>query len=191
MGDGCVQNRDGNPYIVVKMVSPNYLDYVDTHLGAFSSGVRKVAGSEELAKNMRDAGINPEANAKNYSDIYELITRSMPEFKEYANWYNGGQKEYPNNFQLTPTVLRHWYVGDGTWSNCNNKNSINIAIQNEPGNDEKIKEIFTNVNLPEPTIITTKTTCEISFKKEDSKEVWKYMQHSLPDFGYKFPDRYQ
>ncbi len=47
--------------------------------------------------------------------LFSLFSRSLAEQKQ--RWYPNGRKQVPSDLMLTPTVLRHWYYGDGSMSN--------------------------------------------------------------------------
>jgi len=197
MGDGCVSRADKNPRIQVEMISPNYLQYISNKFGVLGSDVRLKHTAKENAKITRDKGFSPNAKAENYSDLYEWKSMNHPEIKEFANWYSSGKKVWPADIQLTPTVLKHWYCGDGSWNNKGSNNCIRIAMANEVDNTDKVDKMFTKVGLPSPSNYTTRIhkngnmMCAAQFTMGQSKKLWKYMGEPLPDFEYKWPDRYR
>jgi len=103
---------------------------------------------------------------------------------------------WPEDIELTPTVLKHWYCGDGHWHNSEANNCISIAMANEISNTNKIDEIFRNVGIQAPSNYSSSErkggsfTCNADFTVEQSKELWEYMGKPLPDFEYKWPERY-
>lgn len=50
--------------------------------------------------------------------LYKLRTRRLNKLNKYRdNWYTEDGKKYPvDNINLTPTILKMWYVGDGSLS---------------------------------------------------------------------------
>jgi len=76
-----------------------------------------------LAKTLRILGLNSRDNS-----VYESIGRGystnlsywyqshrFPELSDlHKRWYPDGKKKVPKNIELTPTVCRHWYIGDGS-----------------------------------------------------------------------------
>ncbi|GAI51656.1 unnamed protein product, partial [marine sediment metagenome] len=45
----------------------------------------------------------------------ELLSRAHPMIKALrAEWYPNGQKRVPKNLALTPGVVAHWFIGDGS-----------------------------------------------------------------------------
>ena len=138
MGDGCIDGSGKNPRLIITMTSPNYLEYVAENFDILGGDVRLYTTAEENAKNSRYSGLNPNADSDNYSDIYRWCSIKHPELEEFAEWYESGGKMWPENIKLTPTVLKHWYCGDGHWNNNGSANYIAIAMLNEVDNLEKV-----------------------------------------------------
>jgi hypothetical protein len=196
MGDGSVGKDNKNHRLQTAMISPNYLEYLDNIFGVLGCGVSLKNTAAESAKSAKDDGFDPNAKEENYSDVYRWQTRKHPKFNEFRKWYANGKKVWPEDIELTPTVLKHWYVGDGHYKNDGYKNCISIGMANEVENTEKISKYFTNVNLPEPSNYTTREgkygkQCEAQWTVEDSNTLWKYMGEPLPDFKYKWPEEYR
>jgi len=111
MGDGNLRRNGKNPHIKIVMISPNYLEYLDEMFGCLGTGIRLTQTAAESAKRNRDSGFSPNAKEENYSDLYQWRTRSLPELHDF-NWYKTGKKVWPEDIELTPTVLKHLYCGD-------------------------------------------------------------------------------
>jgi hypothetical protein len=197
MGDGCLNRGGKNPYLKVKMVSPNYLDYLDSQFGVLGTGVSLERTAAESAKHVRDRGFNPDADAKDYSDVYGWQSRCLPELHQYADWYTSGEKVWPADIALTPTTLKHWYCGDGHYENAGSHNCIRISMANEVDNTDKVEQLFENAGLPVPNKwkINKRPSggrkCTAVFTVDQSKELWEYMGDPLPDFAYKWPESYR
>jgi hypothetical protein len=195
MGDGTIGNKDKtNQYIKAAMISPNYLEYVDNKLGWLSTGVKFHISSEEIAKKDSKRGFNTNAKAENYSDQYVLTTRSHPFITSLTDWYSTGEKVWPDDIELTPTVLKHWYIGDGYYDNNGSNNYISIAMANEIENMDKVFNYFSSVGLPEPYdyFISSRKNgsnrCHVEWTVEGSQKLFQYMGEPLPDFEYKWPE---
>lgn len=195
MGDGSIQSQSKNPNLVIGSISENYLHHLDDLFGVLATGVSLYCTAEEGAEKSRKSGFNPDAEAENYSDVYKLRTRKLPELHEFS-WYKTGQKEFPEDIDLTPTVLKHWYCGDGSWNNKRGYGYIKITTGNEANNTEKITKIFKNSSLPEPSNYNIWKSsdddmkCDIQFTVEQSKKLFEYMGSPPPDFEYKWPSEY-
>ena len=196
MGDGSIISESKNNRITMNMVSENYLKYVDSIFGCLGTGVSLKRTAKESAKNSRKYNINNNAKEENYSDVYSWNTRAHPELNIFTGWYKNNTKVWPNKINLTPTTLKHWYCGDGHWSNSGTSNRIKITTSNEAKNTDKIDSMFKNSGLPTPSNYSKykkesgSINCDICFTVDQSKELWKYMGNPLPDFGYKWPRKY-
>jgi hypothetical protein len=195
MGDGWIDKNGKNPRLRVSMISQNYLKYLDDKFGILGNGVSLKLTARESAKQCRDSGFSKNAKAKNYENIYTWGSIKHPQLKKFLSWYTENGKIWPENIELTPKTLKHWYCGDGNWCNSKRKNYISISMANEAENTNKVDNIFKNSGLPLPSNYTIyededgNKNCQAQFTTEDSKELWEYMGKPLPDFEYKWPDQ--
>jgi len=195
MGDGYIHNRDSR--LIVRMVSPNYLEYLDKIFGCLGCGVSLVKTAADSAKENRNSGFSPSAREENYSDVYSWGTRKHPKFNEFRQWYSTGEKIWPEDIKLTPTVLKHWYVGDGSYFSHGSNKNIKISMANEIKNTEKVSNYFSYMGLPEPSNYSKNKRksggkrCVAQWTIEDSYKLWDYMGEPLPDFEYKWPKEYR
>jgi len=116
---------------------------------------------------------------------------ALPALQKYESWYPSGEKTFPKDIELTPTVLRHYYVGDG---NLNVDKEPKITLCNEGGNRKKIENIFYNVGLTDFWWDDHKRkndngrVISIRFRKEGAENFFDYVgRDPLPGFEYKFP----
>lgn len=65
-------------------------------------------------------------------------------------WYKNGKKIVPNNIELNPTVLLHWYLGDG---NISKENGIELCTDafDEKSMDILLQKLFDLDFLPRKT----------------------------------------
>lgn len=175
MGDGYLSTQHNDPHLTVNMTSPNYLKEIDSIFGKFGNGVK----------------FKNEGEKESHSDVYRWRSTTHPDLNEFTSWY-GDKKVWADNIDLTPTTLKHWYCGDGNWSNSGGNNHIRISATNEYGETEKIDTIFENASLPKPSNYSFhKNDMTIQFSVEQSKELWDYMGDPLPDFKYKWREDYR
>jgi len=189
MGDGYINRNSKNPYVQSNMITHDYLKYVDRKLGIFGNGVSLYRTAKESAKQAKDRNFSPNAEEKNYSDVYRWQSKCHPELQEFANWYSSGKKVWPANIELTPTVLKHWYCGDGSFSNSGCE-YIKIGMWNEVNRADTISKMFEKAGLPNPTYCVEEHNCVAQFSVFQSEELWEYMGGPLPGFEYKWPDRH-
>jgi len=188
MGDACIDNSTGNPSIVINMTNKNFLQHLDKLFGNKSSGVSFMRSGKEQAKHGRFSD-NPE----NYSDQYRWKSRTNPKLSEYRDWYKSGEKIFPKGLELDETVLKYWYVCDGTYDTSGHHKRISIAASNEIDNEKKIRNYFNSANIPEPSGWNTSVResggrrCNIYWTNEDTEILFDYMGDKLPGFEYKWP----
>jgi hypothetical protein len=179
------------------MISDNYLEYIDKKFGILGKGVRLERSAEESAEDAINRGFSTEACADDYSDTHRWRSMCHPDLQEFADWYSTGNKVWPDDIQLTPTVLKHWYCGDGYRDKSIPQNRIQIAMANEAEHTDKIDAMFETVELPSPSSYTIcerkdgTMRCNAVFTIDQSKELWSYMGDPLPDFEYKWPEKYR
>lgn len=194
MGDGCLGRHSENPFLIVSMISPNYLHYLNNLFGVLGTGVVLDKTAEEAAKENDERDFHIGADPDNYHDVYRWWTRTHPEFHDF-DWYtgDGGVKVWPEDIELTPTTLKHWYCGDGHYSDKNHHHRIEIGISNEIENIENIDRMFERADLPTPSNYKRTKRKDgsikgsLRFSTDDSDTLFDYMGEPLPDFEYKFP----
>ena len=196
MSDGTLERGGENPFLTVSMITKEYIDWLDVTFTHFSTGTDLHRTASEKAKDRRKYGFDESASSKDYHNMWRFRTCSLPELSDF-NWYTGdsGKKVWPEDIDLTPTVLTHWFVGDGHWKNRESSDHISIAASNEFENKDKIDNYFTQANLPTPSNYNKYKTnntqnMELEFTVEDSYTIFEYMDPAPPGFGYKFPDEY-
>lgn len=196
MGDGHINRSSKNPHIVCEMIMKEYLEYISGIFGVLGGDVSLLMTAEENAKRSRDYGFSPDADPSNYSDVYRWSSMCHPELQEFADWYATGEKVWPADIELTPTVLKHWYCGDGHWHDSGSHNCIRISMSNEVDHTDKIDTLFETVGLPAPSNynicerIDGSRRCSAEWTVAQSKELWEYMGDPLPGFEYKWPEEY-
>jgi len=192
MGDGCVKQSSRNPNLSVAVIEQDFLKYISEVFGVLGNDVRLMRSSEESAEQNRVSKFSPNAEADNYSDLYEWKTVNHPELLEFRNWYSSGKKVWPD-INLTPTVLKYWYCCDGTYDTNNLQNRIILYMSNEVDNTEKVNNMFTKSGLPKPNnyMISERESghihCHAQFTVSQTQELFRYMGEPLPGFEYKWP----
>jgi hypothetical protein len=171
------------------MITKEYLSHLYETFPVLSTNVRLVKSAEKSARKSRESGLRPHPNPENYSNVYRWRTRSHPDIQRWAGWYESGVKVWPENIELTPRVLKHWYCCDG--HKRKREEYIVIGMANESGNTKKVTHLFEESGLPTPRYEKyTKDgseVCSACFTVEQSKVLWEYMGEPLPGFEYKWP----
>jgi len=164
MGDGSINHNDGHtPRMKVEMVNREYLEWLSSTLSPLCGDVTE------------------------WEDTYCLYTTRSDCLESLQNWYNSGEKIF-GDITLTPTVLKHWYVCDGNLEEQSNGSRIRLAIWNERSRTDDIISLFTEQNLPEPTIVTGNSYCNAQFTQEETKELFRYIGEPVHGFESKWPN---
>lgn len=186
MGDGHINRSSKNPCLRAEMINKDYLDYIDSKFPHIGLEVSLSRTASEQSKNHIDSGFNTSATAEEYSDCYWWETMTHQGFEEYASWYDSGKKEFPSNLRLTPTILKHWYVFDGSVSG----GSIRIYVTNERDNKDKIESYFNQIGIDTTQWSEvnrgSRSHTSINFSVSDSKKLFEYMGEPVPGFEHKW-----
>ncbi|UBF22951.1 LAGLIDADG endonuclease [Haloarcula virus HVTV-2] len=165
MSDGHI-DRSGTPLLVLKTTNDRYLNHLKKQFGVLSN--------EPYLYKEKSGRAN---------DMYNWTTKSHVQLKELGQWYSSGKKTWPEDISLTPTVLKHLFIGDGSYSKHGSNDHISISIANERQNTEKVEGYFENVDLPTPSNWTEHGA---HWNVEDSETLWEYMGEPLPGYEYKW-----
>ncbi|WP_226041227.1 hypothetical protein [Natrinema sp. DC36] len=201
MGDGCVGREDGkSPRLHVRMITKEYLEFLDSEFEILGTGVSLYRTAEEGAKLNRKYDFRPNADSKNYHDCYYWGVSNTPHLNEFASWYDSGKKVWSEGIELTPTVLKHWYVGDGCYVDHDSNDYIKISLSNEVDSEEKVGGYFEDVGLPRPNRWGVGerrdggVICDAVWNIEESYELLEYMledEYGIPPgFKYKWPEEF-
>jgi len=193
MGDGWLSTCNKRPRISVELITKDYLTYLANEVfPVCSGGVNLKRTAKEAAEVSRKAGFRPNAKAENYSDIYSWQTTSHPELEQYREWYSTGEKCFPEDIELTPTMLKTWYVCDGF---VHNDRYPGIALSNEHGARDKIDNMFREQGLTDyywkvsktDDKHATKPNATVRFRTAGADNFFRYVGSPPPGFEYKFP----
>lgn len=183
MGDGSLDRSGANCRVKVEMINEKYLKYVDGVLGNLSNGVTMTRTAEENAKKMRTSGFRPDANASNYSDVYRLTTKRHPKLNDFESWYESGEKVFPK-LELTPTMLKHWYVCDGHLSEReNSRPNVVFGITNEYEHSDKLEQMFIEQGIDANTTESKNLNIGVSH----TEKFFEFIGEPIKGFNYKWP----
>jgi len=99
LGDGGVYNTKLQSYYQHGCINKDYIDFLKTYFN-----------NNEIIANI--CSIAPKG--KSVKRFYCLTTRSSLFLRNIRNkWYKGSIKIVPEDFELCPLSLKHWWIGDG------------------------------------------------------------------------------
>jgi len=196
MGDGTVSafGENSNPKLSCGMINKEYLEYLNEEVfPILGNKVFLKRSGEEQATWHRESGFRPGADASKYQDIFAWYTRNHPGLDEFADWYSSGEKVFPNDLEMTPLVMKHWFVGDGHFeTNEYSIGRVSISTSNELNNKSKIGRYFTSIGFDDFYWKTSERqdgtkSGSINFSTELTEDIFDYMGEPLPGFEYKWP----
>jgi hypothetical protein len=168
LGDGYMgqPNDGGGAYYQEADSTRQYLEWLQNHYE--SHGVDGWIGRTNGFTNWR-------YTSNKYMDLVPIWER----------WYGTGEKKIPDNFEITPTKMLLWYVGDGWLSESHGEPVVGIA-----GFDLADRFDMVVSQLRDRGITASVDKQGIRIWSESHVDFFEYIQQSdvgIPDgYGYKF-----
>lgn len=195
MGDGTIDDRNDprrNPRLRVIMTNKKFLEFLHEKLQPLVTKEPYINRTAEEAASMdRENSFSMSDDPSNYKDLYKIQTMSHPNLEQFADWYKTGEKVWPETIELSPTVLKYWYVSDGSFNNNAHRSYVSIHCTNERENKKKVEKMFTDVGLRPCRWRDEKKNdgsykTAIVFNKTETDELFDYMGDCPPGFEYKW-----
>lgn len=169
MGDGTINDQDGiQPRFKVSMVTEEFINYVNDEIfPTLGTGVREVPPGENSVQIQ-----------------YECATAVHPELEQFRDWYSSGQKVFPHNIDLSPTVLKMWWVSDGHLHQYDGHQTYPVITSlNEIENKQKIESYFNDIGIS----IRRFTWKDIVIDHTDTQAFFSHIGSPAPGFEHKWP----
>jgi len=164
LGDGCISGREHIPWFTVSMSGESGREFTKWLQNNIS--IKNTRSMRELESNT-------------HKDVYTLRTQSHTYFDNLSSWYESGKKKFPKELYLTPTILKMWYICDGTLSNDGPK----ITCWNESNRSNFIVSLFDDVGL---SVTWQSGNNDVYIRKESQKDFFNYIGSPPPGFEYKW-----
>ena len=195
MGDGSVELSNANARLSVVMSSKEYLEYLDKVVfGLLSTGVRISKTAEESASCARKSGFRPNAESENYKDLHVLRTRRHPDICDFITDNGRSNMAWPLWYDISPTVMKHWYASDGWYRTDNGHRYMAISTNTDVVGKDRLVSMFADSKAPNPNRVDVTPTdynttkLKLIWSVDGSEEMFEYMGNSLPGFEYKWPN---
>jgi len=177
MSDGwiCDRNEGRKNRFQCEMIKRKYIEHLKNIFGVLCNDITKIDKEEN-------------------QDIYRLTWKPHDFIDKLSEWYSTGEKVWPK-IELTPTILRHYYVGDGSLNKRGGSNvrpRVHLGMANESGNEEKINSIFSMFSEEDYTISTRQVdddfeTMDVVFTVDGTEKFFDYIgEQELSGFEYKW-----
>jgi hypothetical protein len=181
MSDASAQ-FDTNNNLKIKMTCRDFLEWLVNELSEICPNRYPILQqtSDEAKENAMQFFGDDVREDSEYKEKYQVLTRSHPFMNEFDDWYVP-EKRYPlNDLELTPTVAKMWYCGDGCLDRS--KGRAEIACKNEADRIDEVADLIRdqdfNVNTTEKGRIRVLTS--------DTPAFLDWMGDAPPDFDYKW-----
>ena len=118
---------------------------------------------------------------------YHFSTKYYRDFLFFRKkWYPKNKKIIPLDIKITPTMLKFWYIGDGSFDKKSSSFKITIANDRKNVNRDilikELKRIGLKISVYSDSFFIRKESWELFFKYMLSKE-----SEIPPSYEYKFP----
>lgn len=190
MGDGFVRLHSDmdNGYLACKMITVEFLEWLNCQFGTLGKTIRLESTPEESATHVRESGFRPEADPNDYSSVFRWRTHTSPEFNRYREWYETGSKRFPDELQLSPMILKVWYCCDGTLKkheSSQGRDRMIIYSTNESDREGMLCSLFEDVGVDDVVVERER----VRIGADGSERLFEWMGDPLPGFYYKWPGR--
>lgn len=180
LGDGC---------LVPRKTTSACFSHTDNEI-RYLEWVRKTLSDFDV-----EGRIEKRKSGWSENNVYQYRTKNYVEFYDLRKeWYPQGTKKIPNNFDLNPTKLFFWYIGDGGFYSYESKWSSTEKTLVISGKtlEKGMKEIVT------PKLRKLGIDCGfnrgIQIQKNSHSKFFEYVletPYRPPSYSYKFPEKYK
>lgn len=112
----------------------------------------------------------------------------------HERWYGSGSRAIPDGFEVGPTHLKHWYIGDGTYSEGQYSPNVTIALDFQAAPDAAVPVDSIRESLAAVGIDTTRRAKVIYIRVDSVERFFSYILSEDPQippgYAYKFPEQY-
>lgn len=172
LGDGGAQQPNANTVLTVYSTNREFLEHVDDRLGVLSKGVEEKDGGKWTHED---------------TQYYRVRTVCHPQFNQFADWYGDEGKRFPDDVELTPTVVKYWFACDGGIAVDNPDRGgtyprAEIHSGNESDNLERLAAWFEDLPVAVPA--THRNT--FRWGSKGSRQLMRWMGDAVPGFEDKW-----
>lgn len=154
LGDGNYEINDKR-FAWQNTITRPYLEWLQDQFGALVNAIFIHQTPSDALQSLSKQGLTLDMDVEDCSYYFSLKTKLHPELSFCEDWgysEDGFESRFPDNFSLTPTILKVWYMGDGSvkWgdgefqrvliSNCDqiHRTEYFISLFNEIGLDVSV-----------------------------------------------------
>lgn len=168
LGDGWINHHhdSANPYFAVGMTNREFLNWLNSEMQPFTTGVKDATGSDWSQR-----------------DYYKIRTIRAPGFERYLEWYPDGEYQRVD-VDPDPLLLKMWYVSDGTLDQRDGRSPyITISTHQDGDREAYFEMLFSDID----TYPSRDNGKNIGFTVEGTKTFFEYIGDAPPGFEHKWP----
>lgn len=181
MGDGCIADGGTTPNFVVAMANQEFINWLSDEMGWLLYPPFQSQTAKQSAQNSPP---HSSGDPKNFSAIYRTNAPSHPWFSTLRDWYDSGQKRFPDDLTLTPLMAKMWYVSDGGLRKPSGENkscSAFITSRNEMDRPKFLESLFES-----SPVSPTYRDDSLRFTVSDTKRFLEWIGEPVPGFERKW-----
>lgn len=194
LGDGSVGKANASiyPQYQVSVISNRFLEWLSSRFGQLAGDVSQRNTASEMVARDQESGWNPAAKTKNYHDYYEVMFRPHPYYQELRDsWYTEDGIFYPDDLTLSSTMMKAWYVSDGTltWGDTVARPVIVNCTQSDRRDEIKamIEQTGFDVTLQvQHRASGTKVKYAVSGTNDKNESFLEWLGEPWPGYEYKW-----
>jgi len=184
MSDGTVQFGENNN-LKITLTEYEFLEWFSDELDCICPSRYPTVHrtSEEAKENTVDYfGEEAVDMDSEYNEQYLLLTRSHPFLNEFDNWYVP-EKRYPlDDLELTASMAKMWYCGDGSLHSHHSGERAEITCSNEQNRLDKVAYLIREQGFD--VYLMSKGAIQIT--SGDTPRFLDWMGDPPPGFEYKW-----
>lgn len=156
LGDGSLiqGSLSSYPQLTIGMRNQKYLNYIESVFKPLTAGVNK------------------------NTNCFQIATTPHPELNS-LKWDVGSKTSIPENIEINPTVLKHWFVQDGGLDWANPEASVQIC--SVTFSLENIASMLEDIGIN-----ATAHTNRVRVSQHDTEKFFNYIGKPIPGFKYKW-----
>lgn len=183
LGDGYVTRRDtDSPRFSIDNTNKEFLQWLSKELDVPTNGVRVV--KEDIDSD--DSKLDRLSDDPSFADQYRLDVICHPQLTELASWYDDGDKQIPSDIDATPTVIKYWYVSDGSLDGA----AMSFACCNYADQQKAVESLFAScgVDSSDLTWSVTDHSTAVTVLTDAAADLFNVMGRPPKGFHYKWPE---
>jgi len=186
MSDAGIQKSENNN-LRISLTEPAFLEWLAEKVGCICNTnkyPKQTHTPEEAKQNTINSlgaeNVDPDSE---YKAKYSLLTRSHPFLNEFDDWYVP-EKRYPlDTLELTPTVAKMWYIGDGTLhKRKSGGDRAGITCKNERDRLDEVADLIRDQGFD----VYVMSRGAIRVTSSDTPAFLEWLGEAPPGFEYKW-----